>query len=236
MTVDRASEAQAAVYSTGAEAYDELIVAEDADGALVRAIDALVTIEGSTIVDVGAGTGRFARIFARRARHVHLVDRAPAMLEVAKRRLSAIGAHNTTVHEADVRSLPLEDACADLVVAGWVFGHFPHWMPDDWQAEIEAALGEMRRVARPGAPIVVVETLGTGHETPRESSLLDPYFAFLESRGFARSWIRTDYAFLSVSQAAEVCGRFFGPKMAERIVRESWSRVPECTAILTCTA
>lgn len=233
MKIDAASLAQADVYSSGAEAYDELIVAEDADGALVRTIDALVAIDGSTIVDVGAGTGRFARIFAHRARHIHLVDRAPAMLEVARQRLAAIGATNTTLHEADARSLPLEDASADLVVAGWVFGHFPHWMPDDWQAEVEAAVAEMQRVARPVAPIVILETLGTGHETPREHPRLDPYFALLESVGFTRSWIRTDYAFLSVAQAAEVCGKFFGPEMAARIVREGWSRVPECTAVLT---
>ncbi len=236
MKLDAASEAQAAVYSTGAEAYDELIVAEDADGTLVRTIDGLVTIDGSTIVDVGAGTGRFARIFARRARHVHLVDRAPAMLEVARQRLSAIGATNTTIHEGDARKLPLEDACADLVLAGWVFGHFPHWMPEDWEQEVEAAIGEMKRVARPGAPIVIVETLGTGHETPREPSLLDPYFELLERHGFVRRWIRTDYAFLSVARAADVCGKFFGPEMAERIVREGWSRVPECTAVLTLVA
>ncbi len=236
MKVDAASEAQAAIYSTGAEAYDELIVAEDADGNLVRAIDALTSIDGATLVDVGAGTGRFARIFARRARHVHLVDRAPAMLEVARQRLAAIGATNTTIHVGDARELPLEDGCADLVLAGWVFGHFPHWMPDDWKSEVEAAVDEMKRVARPGAPIVIAETLGTGHDTPREHSKLDAYFELLAWHGFVQTRIRTDYAFLSVAHAADVCGRFFGPELSARIVREGWSRVPECTAILTCVA
>jgi ubiquinone/menaquinone biosynthesis C-methylase UbiE len=152
------------------------------------------------------------------------------MLEVARRRLAGAGI-DFEIHVADARALPLADASCDAAVAGWVFGHFRHWMPDGWRAEVDAAIVEMRRVTRSGA-IAIVETLGTGHETPRAHAALDEYFAHLErAHGLARTWIRTDYAFADVETAASICGGFFGPELAERIRRERWSRVPECTAI-----
>ena len=67
MTPDQkvsASEAQAAVYETRAAEYEALISAEDADRALPEVLDRLVRIDGARIADVGAGTGRFARLLA----------------------------------------------------------------------------------------------------------------------------------------------------------------------------
>ena len=110
MTPDQkvsASEAQAAVYETRAAEYDALISAEDADRALPEVLDWLVRIEGARIADVGAGTGRFARLLAGRAEHVHLIDRAGPMLEVARARLAEDGLTNVELHVADARQLPL---------------------------------------------------------------------------------------------------------------------------------
>jgi ubiquinone/menaquinone biosynthesis C-methylase UbiE len=226
------SDAQAAVYETRAAEYDALIAAEDVDGALPRALDGLVRVDGAIIADVGAGTGRFARLLARRAAHVHLIDRAAPMLDVARERLASDGATNVTLHVSDARSLPLPDGAVDLAVAGWVFGHFPHWMPDDWKTEVAAALAEMRRVVKPGGSIVIVETLGTGHETPRKHEKLDPYFAWLmESEGFAQTILRTDYGFPDVESAARICGAFFGDALVSTIRERGWARVPECTSV-----
>lgn len=226
-----ASEAQARIYEERAEAYDALISAEDADGQLVQALGE-IGIDDAVIADVGAGTGRIARLLGPRARKVCLVDRAAPMLEVARRRLEAQGDVDFEIHLGDARALPLEDASCDVAIAGWVFGHFRHWMPEGWAAEVDAAIGEMQRVVKPGGAIVVIETLGTGHTAPRKHAALDEYFAHLELRhGFARSWIRTDYQFESTERAAEVCGAFFGEALASQIRREGWGRVPECTGI-----
>lgn len=223
---------QARIYEERAEEYDALISAEDVDGELERALGPWMVFEGAVIADVGAGTGRVARTFGPRARKVHLVDRAAPMLEVARRRLEAQGDVDFEIHHGDARALPLQDASCDAAIAGWVFGHFRHWMPEEWVVEVDAAIGEMQRVVKPGGALVVIETLGTGHTTPRQHPGLDEYFEHLERRhGFTRSWIRTDYQFESAEQAAEVCGGFFGEGLAAQIRREGWARVPECTGI-----
>ena len=106
-------------------------------------------------------------------------------------------------------------------------------MPDGWREEVDAALSEMRRVARPNAPIVIIETLGDWTtKTPAQNPDLEEYFDHLEdAHGMERWWCRTDYEFPDVSTAAEVLGAFFGPDMANRVRRTGQPRVPECTAV-----
>jgi len=234
---DAASRAQERVYEERAEEYDVLVGAEDADGELANAVRARVVFDDAVVADVGAGTGRLTRVLAERARHVHLVDRAAPMLEVARRRLTALGRTRTSIHVADARALPLPDASVDVAMAGWVFGHFRHWMPDGWRDEVDAAIGEMRRVVRPAGATVVIETLGTGHETPRVHDALEEYFDHLETRhGFERRWVRTDYVFPDTATAARILGSFFGDALAARVRAERWTRVPECTAIFELRA
>lgn len=228
-----ASDEQARIYLDRADAYDALVSAEDTDGELVRTIVHLTDLRDAVIADVGAGTGRLSRLLVPHARELLLVDRAAPMLEVAKRRLASV-AIPYSIHEADARELPIEDGKADLAIAGWVFGHFRHWMPDGWRDEVTRAVGEMKRIVRPGGWIVLIETLGTGHTEPRQHTALDEYFAMLtDDLGFTKRWIRTDYAFASVDEAATICGGFFGPSLEQKIREEGWTRVPECTAILT---
>jgi ubiquinone/menaquinone biosynthesis C-methylase UbiE len=232
------NEEQARIYEERAEDYDALIAAEDADGALEAALAERIPWEGRCVADVGAGTGRLARWIAPHARHVHLVDRAAPMLEVARRRLAAMAlSDRITIHHADARVLPLEDASVDVAIAGWVFGHFRHWMPEGWRDEVDRAVAEMRRVVVPGGPIAIIETLGTGHEAPRAHAALDEYFAHLEStHHFSRSWFRTDYVFDDVETAARVLGGFFGDALVARIRERGWRRVPECTALFVARA
>lgn len=229
---DRESDAQARVYLERADEYDALISAEDADGRLRDAFLAAAPFDGARVVDVGAGTGRLSRWLTGRAARLELVERAAPMLDVARRRLEGAG-DRARFHVADARALPLEDASVDHAVAGWVFGHFRHWMPDGWREEVDQAIAEMRRVVKPGGAVVILETLGTGHDVPRTGSALDVYFEHLEAaHGFTRAWHRSDYVFDDVEAAARVMGGFFGESLVARIREEGWTRVPECTALL----
>lgn len=221
------------IYQDNADGYDALISAEDVDGELTRFLSELVSFDDAVVADIGAGTGRLARLLGESAAQVDLVERAQPMLDVAAKRLEALGRTNHRLFCADARDLPLASATYDVVVAGWVFGHFRHWMPDGWQQEVSKALEEMRRIVKPGGRIIIIETLGTGHETPRFHAPLEEYFSFLEGEGFTRSWIRTDYLFESVDDAADVLETFFGEAMGETVRAAGSARVPECTGIFS---
>ncbi len=225
----------AAVYRDHAAAYDELVAAEDVDNNLGAWL--AQRVNGSTqAIDIGAGTGRVTRALLELGATVRASDREAAMIDVARQRLSDYPAERLTLGVADAGSLPYSDGSADFVIAGWVYGHFRSWMPDDWRDAVGAALSEMRRVAAAGATLVIIETQGTGVTEPRVSESLDEYFAWLESEhGFERTTIRTDYLFDSVEQAATRCGFFFGEAMAERIRSNGWARVPEFTGVWSRT-
>jgi hypothetical protein len=93
----------------------------------------------------------------------------------------------------------------------------------------------MRRVVRPGGAVVVIETLGTGHESPRTHAPLEEYFAHLERvHGLTRRWVRSDYLFDDLETAVTTCEAFFGRTLAAQVRSAGSVRVPECTAVFAC--
>jgi ubiquinone/menaquinone biosynthesis C-methylase UbiE len=70
---------QEEIYQSQAEGYDRLIQREDHEGNLLPALDAIVSLRGSAIIDIGAGTGRFPCMVSPMARLVVGLDRSMAM-------------------------------------------------------------------------------------------------------------------------------------------------------------
>lgn len=222
------------VYARHADQYDALVCAEDAAGNLLSALERLRPLDGCDVVEMGAGTGRITRMLAPRVRSLRAFDASAHMLafardDLARRKLDA----RVQLEIADNRALPLPDACADLCIEGWSFGHATVWHPNDWRAHVEAAVGEMLRVLRPGGTAVVIETLGTGSEHPRVSSpSLAGFYAWLEAeRGFDATWVRTDYRFASVDEAERLLRGFFGDALGDRVRDEQCTTLPECTGL-----
>jgi ubiquinone/menaquinone biosynthesis C-methylase UbiE len=222
------------IYAKHADAYDELVAAEDCDGNLLPALERLIPVAGRRVVEVGAGTGRVTRLLARAGATVMATERSPAMLAVAQQRLGV--QPNVSWYVASAEALPVETGWADAGVVGWVFGHFREWMPSGWEAELTRALAELSRVVRRGGVVVIIETLGTGSTEPAPPTPgLAEYYDWLEARGFVRSSVRTDFRFDSVDEAARVTGFFFGAAFGERVRQEGWSRIPECTGLWSRT-
>jgi ubiquinone/menaquinone biosynthesis C-methylase UbiE len=102
----------------------------------------------------------------------------------------------------------------------------------EWRQNLQLALNEMRRIVRRGGTIIILETLGTGHETPEAPEFLQNYYHLLETAyGFERKAIRTDYLFESAEEAEELTRFFFGDELAERVKRENRTALPECTGV-----
>ncbi len=219
------------IYSTRAADYDRMVSREDYEGNVLRALEGIRPLTHQTIIDIGSGTGRLARLTAPIADQIIALDASAHMLALARDNL--IGCSNCNFAVGDNRMLPLQSQSADIVMAGWSLGHFVGWYPDTWQVEIGRALAEMKRILLPGGTIIIFETLGTGQASPQPPTPgLAAYYNWLETaQGFHNQWIRTDYQFESVAEADKLTRFFFGNELADRILTQKLTILPECTGI-----
>lgn len=96
---------------------------------------------GMTLVDIGAGTGQFAAAFSDWFElDVLAIEPSSAMRDQIPRSPAI------RVFEGDAIALPLPDASADAAWLSLVIHHI---------ADLEVAAREIRRVLRPGAPVLI---------------------------------------------------------------------------------
>jgi ubiquinone/menaquinone biosynthesis C-methylase UbiE len=98
------------------------------------------------VADVGAGTGFVSAGLAPLVKHVHVVDGSSAMIDVAKKNLSAFD--NVEFHVADGLALPFDDATLDAVFANMYLHHCPDPL---------SSIRELIRVLRPGGRLVITD-------------------------------------------------------------------------------
>ena len=226
---------QRQIYEERARDYHRLVSREDCDGNLLPAIEAIRPLKGASVVEVGAGTGRLTALMARAGARVQAVEPAADMRYEGQAQLKALGLPpgSWSLSDGTGADLPQEDESADLVIAGWVFGHLRTWHPETWRREIASCLDEMSRVLGHGGALVIIETLGTCVDAPAPpNDDLAEYYAWLEEeRGMKREVISTDYAFADVGEAAELIGFFFGEARAAQVRSRGQARVPEFTGL-----
>ncbi len=225
------------VYANRAQAYHEMIAAEDADQRLLPALQEIVSFQGKRVLDLGSGSGRIPLLVHRMAASLLGLDlNLPMLREQQVQRRRAAG--EWRICQADMRSLPVRNGWADVVVAGWAIGHLRSWFEGDWKTQISLILNEMGRVSGRGGANIILETLGTGSLTPAPPTPgLAEFYAWLENEhGFTRRAIPTDYVFGSVEEAVQKTEFFFGSELAQTIRRNGWARLPEWTGVWSRTA
>ena len=222
-----------AIYSSQSEDYDLLVSREDYQKNIDRALQDIRPFEGLAVADMGSGTGRVTRILAPFARRILAMDISAHMLSRARDNFLRMPFHNWDLAQADNLNLPIQDHSFDIAISGWSLGHLTGWYPDSWLRLIDQCLSEKKRILRPGGTIIVIETLGTGRETPQPPTEdLAAYYSHLEKDlGFSARSIRTDYRFQSVSEAVESCRFFFGEELAQEVASRNSPFLPECTGI-----
>ena len=106
-------------------------------------IDRHLTVRAGTVLDAGCGPGHLTgHLIARGVTAVGL-DRTRAFVEHVR---SSLGLDRILV--ATMHRLPLRDASVDGILAWYsLIPEAPH--------EVDGALAELRRIATPGAPMVV---------------------------------------------------------------------------------
>lgn len=95
-------------------------------------------------LDVGCGTGAWARVLAGRAREVDAIDRDPDVIDRARASSRDVG-NLRFVHD-DVMTAPLAPASYDLVTALASLHHLP----------LAPALERLRALLRPGGVLAVI--------------------------------------------------------------------------------
>jgi ubiquinone/menaquinone biosynthesis C-methylase UbiE len=116
-------------------------------------------------LDMGAGGGHVAYLMARIAKSVAAVDLSAEMLAAVAETAKAKALANIETHRASVERLPFADGSFDLVASRYSAHH--------WH-DFEGGLKEARRVAKPGAPVILMDVFTPG------SALLDTHLQSLE--------------------------------------------------------
>lgn len=110
---------------------------------LIRAVGGL-----GPICDLGCGPGQIARYLRARGAATLGVDLSPQMVAEAARLNPAI-----PFHQGDMLSLPDADGAWGGIAAFYCIIHIP-------REQVAAALGEMRRVLRPGGTLLLTFHVG----------------------------------------------------------------------------
>lgn len=130
------------------DVYELENLASDRAGVIDTTIDALRSLHGADLLDIGCGTGfHLPRLAARGARVVGVEPHLPLVAR-ARARLDGTRAHTASVLAGDAEALPLADASIDVVHARWAYF---------FGAGCEPGLAEVARVLRPGGLAVVVD-------------------------------------------------------------------------------
>jgi SAM-dependent methyltransferase len=115
-------------------------------------LERLVPVSGRDVVDIGCGGGVLVRALTARGARVIGVEISESQLAAAIRDDDGNGARYVV---GVAQRLPLEDASVDVVVFMRALHHVP---PGD----MVGALGEARRVLRPGGVVYIAEPLAEG--------------------------------------------------------------------------
>jgi ubiquinone/menaquinone biosynthesis C-methylase UbiE len=141
----------------------------------------------SSVLELGAGTGKLTRVLVSLGHDVHATDPDPAMLAVLVEQVP--GTHTAV---AGAEEIPLADRSVDAVIAAQAF----HWF------DLDRALPEIARVLRPGGRLCLVwnqrddkipwvrrlgALIGTQEQLrdPAEALIFSELFGFVEDREFS---------------------------------------------------
>ena len=105
--------------------------------------DRLRVGRGTRVVDLGCGTGSFAREAARGGADVRAVDVSRAMLDFVQREAEHEGLDSLRIEHAGFLSFEAPPSSADVVVTRFALHH----LPDFWK---QVALGRLASALEPG--------------------------------------------------------------------------------------
>jgi ubiquinone/menaquinone biosynthesis C-methylase UbiE len=201
-----------AAYGSWAETYDE---ADNPIIALEQPVvwSLLARIPPGRALDAACGTGRHARELVRLGHEVFGIDITPEMLRRAEENVP-----QAEFRMGDLRQVPAGDGDFDVVVCALALAHLP---------ELDAGVGELARVLRPGGMLIV----SVLHPFQAHLGWHAPFADASGRRGFAREHPHGHAEYLAAFRAAGLSVRdCLEPRLdAEHVrsKRRAFEHVPE---------
>ena len=120
-----------------------------------KALDAIETEDGTTILDICTGTGDLALKIAGRFPNarVYALDFSPRMLAWAKERAQQLNVQNIIFKENDCLGMPFSDEYFDYITISFGFRNLSYSTTN-----LDKALKEINRVLKNGGRLVIIET------------------------------------------------------------------------------
>lgn len=190
------------VYWVRPDDYEELIHGEQISPRLLSELD----VEGKTVCDIGAGTGRFALLAAPHAARVIAVDGAPGLLDRLERAAARLGYTNIETRRGAFTALPLADASVDLAVA---CSAFTTWGPHGG----DAAIDEAERIVRPGGEVAIIWPQDSRRPCARG-------YEYLQVRG------EGTVCFRDIATALRLCATYYSATAAAWVHTNNRADVP----------
>jgi len=158
---------------------------EDAQaGAEVETLTSFGLNEGSTLVDLGAGTGQLALAAAPRCRRVVAVDVSPVMLKIIRTKLRSRPLPNVDVVQAGFLSYEHQGEPADFIYSRWALHH----LSDFWKS---IALTRMRTIVGVGA-ILRLSDIVYSFPPSEAADKIEQWCATLPDHAPEGEWVRAD--------------------------------------------
>lgn len=145
-----------AQFGAAAAAYTTSATHSDPD-ALRKIVELARPKPTDVALDIATGAGHTALALAPYVAKVIAYDMTEEMLAETRRNAVARGFANVETQQGIAESLPFPDAAVDIVTVRQAPHHF---------ADVPAAVREMARVAKPGARVIVIDSM-----SPEDDSL-----------------------------------------------------------------
>lgn len=136
------------------ETYDLENAIADPGRRIEQFMESLVSFVGARMVDIGAGGGYHACLYAQEAARVYAVEPSPLMLRHLYARVAASGFTNVSVIAAEAAEVPLRDEWVDVVHSRFAYFFGP---AGGTVHPCEPGIAEAMRILKPGGVFFIID-------------------------------------------------------------------------------
>lgn len=131
------------------EAYDKFSQCEDPNNLITRYIEGKYDFRNKTILEIGAGSGKFTQFLAHSCKQLYVVERSASLMALNQARNKDA---NIKFVLSDVKRLDLPEQSIDVIFGGWSMTS----MRDDFPGVFRI----LNKVLKPDGKIILVENAG----------------------------------------------------------------------------